>query len=247
MKKILWISLGILILLSVYLNRSYSYIYDKIETMGLSSSITQKTYVLGSPNMSSQKLIYVPIGDSLTAGVGVESYEQSYPYQFAQKLIKNNTQINLQPQAFPGARSKDILQTMLTDAIKIQPDIITLLIGVNDVHGNISKKDFADNYEIILQRLTQETRAHIYVLNIPYIGAPHLILPPYNYYFDTRIQDFNTVIKDLSSKYKVSYIDLYTPTLKPSQEDSYYASDLFHPSSLGYTRWAQIIYDNLNQ
>jgi lysophospholipase L1-like esterase len=52
----------------------------------------------------------------------------------------------------------------------------------------------------------------------------------------------------LAQKNNVSYIDLYSPTLKEfKKSDSYYSTDLFHPSAKGYAFWANIIYDNFNQ
>ena len=91
----------------------------------------------------------------------------------------------------------------------------------------------------------QETKAKIYIINIPFIGSNSLILPPYNYYFNFRTIEFNKIIEDLAQKNNISYIDLYSPTIKEfNKSDSYYSADLFHPSAKGYAFWAKIIYDD---
>jgi lysophospholipase L1-like esterase len=246
MKKRILILISIAgIILFAYLNRSYAHIYQTIEKAQLTSSDQKQTYIIG--NTSSQSLTYVAIGDSLTAGVGVDSYANSYPYQFAQKISQKGTQVILKTEAVPGARSTDIVHNFLDSTIEKKPDVVTLLVGINDVHGNISKTEFKNNYETILKKLTQETKADIYSVAIPYIGAPQVIQFPYTYYFDLRTREFNTIIQELDETYNVKYVDLYTQTLAPSAQDSYYASDLFHPSQVGYTLWADILYASFNQ
>jgi lysophospholipase L1-like esterase len=246
-KRTLIILLVVLVCAGIYLNRSYAYIYDKIDDMALTASNSKQTYSFGDTQTSNKDIIYVALGDSLTAGVGVDTYEQSYPYQFAQKLAQKNMQVTLYPYAIPGAKTKDITRSLLDAAIKPSPDIMTILIGVNDIHGGISTTEFKNNYEYILKRLTQETHAKIYIVNIPYIGSPKLILPPHSIYFDKKTQDYNEILTQLATQYDVEYVDLYTPTHESAKQELYYASDLFHPSYLGYTLWAQILYDSFNK
>jgi lysophospholipase L1-like esterase len=119
---------------------------------------------------------------------------------------------------------------------------------VNDIHGNISKKDFKNNYEEILSRLTKETKAKIFVVNIPFLGGTDLLRFPYNFYFEYQTKEFNEVIKNLSENYKVQYIDLYSETVdKFKKEGDHYSVDSFHPSEKGYSEWAKIIYDGINK
>ena len=247
-KKCLLIILLIIIAAVIYLNRSYSYIYYKINQAGLKSPDISMTYNLGQNSGSSKKLTYVALGDSLTAGVGTQSYEQSYPYLVAKQLAAVGNQITLSDHSVPGATTAEIKNDLLPAAIQDQPDIVTVLAGVNDIHGNISLTEFKNNYEDILKRLTQETKAKIYLINIPYIGSADLMLPPYNYYFNFQTKRFNKEIKALAVTYKVTYIDLYSPTLSQFQKPgTHYSADSFHPSAQGYAAWAQIIYDHFNQ
>lgn len=244
MRKTLLIFLSlIIIVLVIYMNRSYAHIYNKINEINLISSDMQQLYNFG--NNFEKSLIYVAIGDSLTAGVGVDSFEKSYPFQIAEMIAKEGKRVTLNIQAIPGGKSIDIINHFVDPTVKTKPDLITLFIGVNDVHGNISKEEFKNNFEIILQKLTKETKAKIYIINLPYLGAENLILPPYNFYFDKRTQEFNEIIKQLADNYKLKYIDLYTPTSK-SPKEKYYSVDLFHPSDVGYKLWSQIIYAGFN-
>ncbi len=255
LKKIGWLG-GVIIIfvivLLTYFNRSYAYIYQKIDAARLKSPDKARIYMIENDlNISNQpvkkNLVYAALGDSLTAGVGVDDYRKSYPYLLAQYFAGNDYQITLKDRAVPGAKTKDLLAGLLPGTINDNPDIVTILIGVNDIHGEISHEIFKDNYENILKRLTTETKAKIYVINIPLIGASNLLLPPYNYLFDIRTKEYNKIVQELALKYNVKYIDLYTPTESLFKtKGSHYAADFFHPSAEGYKIWADLIYANLN-
>jgi len=239
-KSYLLIIIAIIILIvGIYLNRAYGHIFDNIK---LASSDAERTYILGS---SKDAITYVAIGDSLTAGVGVNDYKDSYPYLVAQKLSQNNKKVILKDASYPGYKTEDVKDKLLDEAIADKPDIITLLIGVNDVRSSVSKETFENNYKYIVDRLTTKTNAKIYLINIPMIGAN--ILPPYDGYFDSETKNFNAAIKGLAESYGLGYIDIYTPTKKEfNKSTDYYSSDLFHPSAKGYAYWTQIIYDYIN-
>ncbi|MCX6785276.1 MAG: SGNH/GDSL hydrolase family protein [Candidatus Komeilibacteria bacterium] len=237
----------IILALGIYLNRAYSYIYQKIGSANLPPVSRMGIYIIDNAN-AGQNITYVALGDSLTAGAGVEQYQQSYPYLLAQKIAEaKKSKVTLKILAIPGEKTADLINDLLPAAIADQPEVITLLIGVNDIHGFIFKADWQKKYEQILRELTQKTTAKIYLINLPEIGANNLLLPPYNYYFRAVTKKFNKVIKELASQYNLAYIDLATPTADLfKQPGAHYAADFFHPSAAGYALWAQIIYADLH-
>lgn len=236
-----------LVVIGLYCNRSYARIYNYIDRMELKGVNNDQTYLIVNQKTASSSLTYVALGDSLTAGVGADEYSQSYPYLLAQYLAGNDYQINLKSRALPGAKTTDLLNILLPKAIEDNPDLMTLLIGVNDIHGQVSAKEFRTNYENILRQLTQETKAEIFVINIPFLGANNLLLPPYNWFFNFKTRQFNKIIQELATKYSVNYLNLYTPTESLfKQNGSHYAPDFFHPSAQGYKIWADLIYADFN-
>ena len=248
MKKIsLLIVLLVIIVFGAYMNFAYGRIYNEIGKKNLQPTDKIYTYQFTSDTNNAKNIVYVALGDSLTSGTGVDSYNQSYAYLIAEKLAGKNN-ITFIDRSTPGFTTYNIKNEMLPLAISDKPNIITLFIGVNDVRGNISKENFKNNYEYILKNLTQKTSAKIYVVNIPFLGSSSLILPPYNYYFDYKTKRFNEIIKNLATENNVQYIDLYSPTKKEfTKSNSYYSVDLFHPSAKGYNFWANIIYANFNK
>jgi lysophospholipase L1-like esterase len=249
MKKFIYIILSIAVLVSVYLFWSHWFIYYQLGKIDLQIPNTPSTYLMGTQQKTDEALVYVALGDSLTSGLGVTDYAQSYPYLVADKLAKTTGNgYSVSNLSFPGYRIIDLINNLLPSAIEAQPDLVTILIGVNDIHGAVSKVTFEKAYRHILTELTQKTTAKIYLISIPFIGSETLLMPPYNSYFQEQTEDYNKIVKQLADEYHLVYIDVYTPTLNLFQKDgSHYSTDSFHPSAEGYSLWAEIIYDALNR
>lgn len=229
----------------LYFYFAYANIYNKIHSGGLDMPDKQYYYMF-NPNLDN-KIKYAAIGDSLTAGVGVTDYKDSYPYEIAQRLSDNNKAVTLEDFSLLGARTEDIVRELLNPAIKDQPNLITLLIGVNDVRERTSDADFKKNYEYIVDELTSKTSAKINLISIPLIGSDKLYMPPYRDYFKERTNALNKIIKNIATEHKLNYIDITTQTEKIFEHDGpYYSVDSFHPSALGYKTLTQIIYDHLD-
>jgi lysophospholipase L1-like esterase len=243
-KKLIIIFSVLFICLIAYLFLAHHIIYKRISAAGLKPCDHIGEYIIGGAR-NEKSYNYTALGDSLTAGTGVLKYEESYPYQLAQKIAAKNGAIILRDRSYPGIRTEGVIKDLLAITINDKPDMITLLIGVNDVHGNVSKEKFTKNYKEILTRLKNETNAKIIAVNIPYIGTDSLLLPPFNSYFRHQTIEFNKIIKKLAQDHKIDYVDLYTPTARMFENSVYYATDSFHPSAKGYELWSKIIYDNI--
>ncbi len=244
MKKIYKIIILVSVAAGLYLVLSHTYIYHRIHTAGLQATDTDHSYSFGASS-SAETLVYASLGDSLTAGVGTDSYRESYPYLLAKDLAEDKN-IVLENFSYPGARTEDLINNLLPEAVAAKPDIVTVLIGANDVQGFVSSSQFEKNYRHILDELTRKTKAKIYLISVPSVNFA-LFLPPYNYFFDWRVSRFNAIIKKLAGEYNVNFIDLNTPALESIKaERPYYAADLFHSSPYGYALWAKIIYANIN-
>lgn len=242
-----------LIFAALYLNLAYTRIYSKIQSAGLRQVKELVTYNFNDQNQNSSEFSsstfkYVALGDSLTYGAGTNNYHEAYPYLLAQDIARNNNgqALTLYNYSWPGDKSADLIEKFLDYAVLEKPNVVTVLIGVNDIHSQVRAADFKTNYDQILARLTNETKADIYLINIPYIGSNKLILPPYSYYFNYKTKQFNEIIKKLAIAYNVKYIDLYSETVNLFKKSGdHYAADSFHPSASGYALWEKIIYDHI--
>lgn len=228
----------VLILIVLYLNRAYAFIYWTIGNKNLSNPNTKVRYFI--PKESQQSTKYVALGDSLTAGVGVEEVDKTLPYLIAKKIVKNSP-VELVNLGIPGARTADVFDFELEKAVKENPDIITLFVGVNDIHGFVLDALFKKNYENIVSKLTKKTKAKIIILNIPHIGTSRVLLPPYDFVYNLRIQRFNNIIKDLATQKNIQYVDIYSFTKNKFESNNFYSRDEFHPNDKGYKLWSDLV------
>lgn len=237
-----------LVLIGAYLYLVNGFIYYRIGAGNSAAPIIKQAYIMNENSTAAASLLYVALGDSLTTGAGVNQQTETFPYQIAQRLSDKGGEVILKNFSYPGAKTQDLINDLLDKAIAAQPDVITLLIGVNDIHNHINQNRFRTNYKYILERLSTETTAKIYIINIPMIGSDTIILPPLDIYFNSQTKKFNNIIQELAGEYQIKYIDLYTPTKDLLRKDGpHYSSDSFHPSANGYKWWANIIYDSFDK
>ncbi|MFA5087384.1 MAG: SGNH/GDSL hydrolase family protein [Candidatus Paceibacterota bacterium] len=246
MKKdwlIILILAGIIII--GYMWFAYANVYNRISAGGL--NIVDNQYIYDINQMGTQKIKYAALGDSLTAGVGASSYENSYPYLLAKDMAKNNNEVILQDYSLLGARAEDVIGNLLDPVISGKPDIVTVLIGVNDVRERTGEDDFKNKYEYIVDSLLKQTNANVYLISLPFIGSSTVYLPPYDAYFRQRTIVFNKIIKEIAREKNLKYIDIATPTENIFKKDGpHYSVDSFHPSDEGYKILTQEIYGNVD-
>ncbi len=236
----------LIVVLILYLNRSYAYFYYSIGHRP--HPVPQYpivTTVVPSSGYAIKNITYVALGDSLTAGVGVGSVLETYPYKIANHLANTNqanvTFVNL---GIPGATADQVVRDELEKAIGYEPSIVTLLIGVNDMHNQVSKKVFSERVSKIVSSFPT---AKVYVITAPYLGSSEITLPPYNWYFDWQMRSYNQILQGLKFNYYFSVIDLYSASKDVFDKDlANYSSDGFHPSAFGYDVWSNFLYDHIN-
>ncbi|PIZ94421.1 MAG: hypothetical protein COX81_03600 [Candidatus Magasanikbacteria bacterium CG_4_10_14_0_2_um_filter_37_12] len=199
----------------------------------------QNVMIVGDDNNNT--LRYTALGDSLTAGVGTTKMEDTYPYILATKISAEHKSVVLNNFGIPGAKVKDVLDTQIDQALKTNPNLITLLIGTNDMHNRTSQIDFTSDVEKIITKLQDGTKAKIVVINIPYLEQSKLFISLYKYYFAKRAKEYNKKIQQIAQKYNLVYVDLYTHTVQTKQ---IYSPDLFHPSKESYLDWSNFIYEH---
>jgi lysophospholipase L1-like esterase len=247
LKKILLFFLGLTVLAVIYFFSANWFFYHQIEISNLQVLDTEHKYIFNDTASTSSEIVYAALGDSLTAGIGALSYEKSFPYLVAKRLAGNDVKVTHLNFSYPGARTSDLVRDFLPGVITSQPDVVTILIGINDIHNNDGRQEFRRHYEDILNQLTDKTEAKINVISIPLLGSEDSLWSGYRHYYYSKSLIFNDVIRELADKYQVNYIDLTNPTKQYSLQPGYYAVDGFHPADLGYQYWSQIIYDNLSR
>jgi len=242
MKTIYKLSL-FLILIPLYLFIAYVGPYIFIGYKNLKSPYSNNRFIVETEttDIGIEKIKYVALGDSLTAGGGSYNTKDTFVHKFAENLAQNNNEVQVINLGISGAKTNELINLELAKAVSENPDIITLLIGINDIHNKSMVSKFKEKYQLILNELLSKTNSEIFVLTLPYLGSKYLVLPPYNYLLNFRTKQFNDAIisvVDSTKSDRIHVIDLYKHSYNLARNDKkYYSSDLFHPSAYGYALW----------
>lgn len=135
-----------------------------------------------------------------------------------------------------GNRTEHLVERLEADFIEIQPDIVSIMIGVNDVwhhysHGiETTDEQFEKNYRAVLDALKTRTSARILMIQ------PFLLetVDPAKQAYTEELARKQAIVKQLADEYADAYLPLdeilHTET---EEEPAYYAADGVHPTPDG--------------
>ena len=136
-----------------------------------------------------------------------------------------------------GNTSRDLLARYDRDVVALQPDWVSICIGINDVwhrHGpeKIMTTDaqLELNYREILKRIKAETNAKIIIL------SPYLLDAEITQYMKEDLVTVLPIIKGLADEYADAYIplqELFAEAIKTQPAPLYYSPDGVHPNENG--------------
>jgi lysophospholipase L1-like esterase len=143
-----------------------------------------------------------------------------------------------------GATSADVLGRQLDRAVAQRPHLVTLSIGPNDITTRVTVRAYEEKLDAILGRLRNETTAVIVVNLIPDLAAtPRFRRSNAREAVGRQSIAFNEVIERLGRAHEVELVDLYTASrLELPLRPELVWTDGYHPSDLGYARWAELVW-----
>jgi lysophospholipase L1-like esterase len=153
-------------------------------------------------------------GDSITdAGRNYEDYHdlgRGYP-KYAAAILKDRYPdkefefINL---GISGNQTKNLVERLEKDFLAINPDIVSILIGINDVWHNATNKTwipeeiFEERYRTVLSAIKEKTNAKIMIME------PFLIPCEDKQFFRDDLSPKIEIIRKLARE----FADVYLPT-----------------------------------
>lgn len=182
-------------------------------------------------------IVYVALGDSTGAGVGAR--EDGYVARLFKKILERRPGSKLSNLCVSGATTAEVVRGQLAKGVAMNPDLVTVGIGINDIGHGLTLEEFSENYETILSTLKEKTRAQIVVTNIPDISSAPRIPGVLRNHYQQLINQFCRRLEEIAKQHSVTICDIYTITNQelPSHPE-YFSSDGFHPSDQGYELWA---------
>jgi lysophospholipase L1-like esterase len=199
------------------------------------------------PAERSASLLYVALGDSTVEGVAATSRNRNYVSLIHERLRAVYPAARVENLGRGGAVSADVVDRQLSRAIGLEPDLVTLSIGPNDITTGVSVETYDKNVETIFRRLTRETNAVIVVNLLPDLTVtPRFRFSERRAALDDLTRRFNQALETRARERGIDVVDLYGPSREevPGRPELI-AADGYHPSDLGYARWAELMWKSI--
>jgi lysophospholipase L1-like esterase len=191
---------------------------------------------------------YLALGDSYTAGEGVNASE-GWPMQLAASVRDAGVAFG-DPDivAKTGWTTAELLAAIdaLSPPLRDQCDLVSLLIGVNDQYRGLGARVFRDGFVKLLSRAVSYARnepSRVLVISIPDWGVtPFAKTDPRGApAIAKEIDEFNTLIQGEARKASARFIDVTPASREAARDRALLAVDGLHPSPLMYAQWIRLI------
>ena len=227
----------------VYTGARSAYFLHTSQGLFTASSQLPHQYSVGDLNNPVKK--YLVLGDSTAAGTGASSLETSYPYLIAQAIAQKGYLVNVQVLAKSGARLSDVLNDQLA-ALPSHFDYLTVSVGANDATHFTNYSDYSNQLSSLITDFKKHPEATILMATPPDMSYTPALPAPYRQIVGMRCAQELTLLQQATSQTSVKIVDWYKDgALKSGQQPDLYATDRFHPSSVGYAQWANLFINRL--
>ena len=187
---------------------------------------------------------FLPLGDSYTICEGVPA-AQSWPTILTDNLRKQGMATELLGNpAVTGYTTDDLTREELPEIDKKKPNLVTLLIGVNDYVQGRTEKEFKVQLVNILDYIQNRLpdKSKLLLITIPDFS----VTPNGKNYTHGRnahkdIELFNQIIKSEAKKRKLPVADIFNSSLNMEKDPSLVCEDGLHPSAKEYANWEIMI------
>jgi acyl-CoA thioesterase I len=236
---------------------------------GACSGETDSSDTPAPPRPEGRPPLYVAIGASETYGVGAEDpLRDSWPHVFFKTALPPSTSfVNL---GIPGATVEDALDRELPYAVKLDPEIVTVWLNVNDMIAGFTPQDYERNLSRLLKELSDKGVEQILVANTPPLDH----LPAYRNCrrpaaaesvecsfalrrrlptreaLNDMVADYNRAVARAATRTGAVVVDLHRRALElreAGREEELISDDGFHPSSAGHKAVAEAFARALNR
>ena len=187
------------------------------------------------PERGLEPLRLLVIGDSTAAGVGAATQDDALAGNLARQLGAHlGRGVRWTAVGRNGATSRDLITDHLDEVAAQRWDVVFLSIGANDALGLRSRAAFARDIRIILTALTAASPL-VLMSSLPAFFRFELLPNPLrsNLYLHSRS------LEDAARQVVATLPTVHMSPPPPPYTEGFFATDLFHPSAVGYRDWAE--------
>ncbi|HXI96566.1 MAG TPA: SGNH/GDSL hydrolase family protein [Candidatus Acidoferrum sp.] len=189
---------------------------------------------------------YLALGDSYTIGTGASSPARSWPAIVAARLAEQSGgQVELTNPAINGFTTQDLIEDELPQVGRLEPDLITILIGVNDLVRERTPEAYRTSLVRIYDAVAKEKAAHgrVFAVSIPNWS----MVPAARQYGDPEqirhlTDAFNDVAREEATARGFGWIDITAASISGLGSPGWISADGLHPGDRQYAAWAEVIW-----
>jgi lysophospholipase L1-like esterase len=185
---------------------------------------------------------YVALGDSYTIGTSAR-LEERFPNQLVERL-KGKVELRLVANlGVNGYSSQDLIDFELPALDDLDPEFVTVLIGVNDVVRGVRSDNYRANVDVILDDLLDRLPANRIVV----ASVPDYTRTPYGAAFGQPAQQraeiaaFNEIMRGAAERRAIAFVDISPVADRVGVESGLLADDGLHPNGAQYAGWVDLI------
>jgi len=244
----------------------------KAGIIGLVAVASPKTILTAMPLKSDWKskdksgdgTIFLFQGDSITDGNRGRNTDPNhimghgYAFSIASRLGADHPEKHLTfyNRGISGNKVSDLANRWQKDCLDLKPNVLSILIGINDVSYFIQTKDnalldqYVQTYKSLLDRTKEQNPDVLFVLCLPFILSVGKIKEDWEAY-QTEIQKRQEIVKQIALSYNALVVDFQTVMNKACDRApaGYWMWDGIHPTVAGHellTReWIKVVGKNL--
>ena len=187
-------------------------------------------------------------GDSITDALRSREDDENLGFGYAMmaaawfSALHPEKRVRFINRGISGNRAKDLVARWKEDCLDLKPDVVSILIGANDVWRRYdssdptSAQDFEKSYREILTRTKNDLSARIIMLE-PFV----LPVPEDRVRWREDLDPKIAVVRTLAREFEAVYVPLDGIFAQASavREPAFWAADGVHPTPAGHALIAQ--------
>ena len=182
---------------------------------------------------------YVAIGASDTVGEGAADPEKDSWVSIVHRRLPAGS--DLVRLGISGSTAAEALVEQVPKAEKVDADIVTIWLAVNDLNATVPASEYEKQLDEIVKRVARPG-VRVFVGNVPDLTKipKYKVIPPV--VLRGGIRAYNDAIERVVDKHDAVLVDLFDSSKDAPPGENVVSSDGFHPSAAGYRRIAEVFW-----
>ena len=180
-------------------------------------------------------LRYLALGDSYTIGTGASDDAHAWP-----SIIASRLGAELTNPAVNGYTTLDLIREELPYVERVHPDLVSILIGVNDLVQGRTPEQYRDSLVTIYDAVKDRT---VFAVSIPtWSYVPAAADFGGRQHVERLTEVFNDIARDGATRRGFTWVDIGDASTSGIGTEGWIASDQLHPGNAQYAAWAEAIW-----